>query len=87
MRRNHNLHKFQEKSVKICKNVQTPASPEGDKVFVVREGKVFEKRVTAGVRRKDRLQILEGLEAGDEVVVYGVQQIRPRMEVATQLIP
>ncbi len=56
-------------------------SPEGPRVFVVRDGKAEAVQVEAGIRTRDRVQITGGLEAGDRVILTGFQQLRPGMEV------
>jgi len=40
-----------------------------EKVFVVKDGKAVEKRIRAGRRSGDRVEILEGVAAGEPVVV------------------
>jgi RND family efflux transporter MFP subunit len=40
-----------------------------EKVLTVRDGKVQERRVVTGRREKDRVEIMEGLRAGEPVVV------------------
>jgi hypothetical protein len=40
-----------------------------EKVLVVENGRAVEKRVTAGRRTGDRLEILSGLAAGEQVIV------------------
>jgi membrane fusion protein, multidrug efflux system len=50
-------------------------------VFVHREGKVEERKVQAGLRTADSVQIIEGLKAGDELITSGVLQLRPGMPV------
>ena len=46
-------------------------------VFVQREGETFERRaVTLGPRSGDRVQITEGVEAGDRVVTKGAYLVR-----------
>jgi len=40
-----------------------------DKVLIVREGKVVEQRVTVGRRDAERAEILDGVQAGDPVIV------------------
>jgi RND family efflux transporter MFP subunit len=40
-----------------------------EKVLTVREGKAVERRVVTGRREKDRIEIVEGLKAGEPVVV------------------
>ena len=46
-------------------------------VFVQREGETFERRaVTLGPRSGDRVQILEGVKAGDRIVTNGAYLVR-----------
>jgi multidrug efflux pump subunit AcrA (membrane-fusion protein) len=40
-----------------------------EKVLVVENGRVVEKRVTTGRRSGDRLEILSGLAPGEQVIV------------------
>jgi RND family efflux transporter MFP subunit len=39
-----------------------------DKVLTVKDGKVVEKRVSVGRRERDRLEIVSGLAAGEQVI-------------------
>jgi multidrug efflux pump subunit AcrA (membrane-fusion protein) len=39
-----------------------------EKVLTVKDGKVVEKRVTVGRRERDRLEIVSGLSAGEQVI-------------------
>lgn len=50
-------------------------------VLVHRDGEVMERKVVAGLRTPDAVQILEGLSAGDEVITSGVLQVRAGMTV------
>ncbi len=50
-------------------------------VFVHRDGMVEERKVQPGLRTADAVQILEGLQAGDELITTGVLQLRPGMKV------
>jgi membrane fusion protein (multidrug efflux system) len=45
-------------------------------VFVHRNGKVHERKVQTGLRTADTVQILDGLEAGDQLVTSGILQRR-----------
>lgn len=45
--------------------------PAGDVVYVVADDKVAERKVTVGIRDSVRAEILDGLAAGDTVVVAG----------------
>lgn len=49
---------------------------KGYKVFVARDGIANEVKVLAGLRTQDRLQILEGLHAGDSVITGGTMKLK-----------
>ena len=51
------------------------------KVYLVRDGKVEESRIRTGIRRSDKVQILEGVEVGDIILTTGLLQVRPGMDV------
>jgi len=53
-------------------------------VFVVAEGKVDRRLVTIGQRQDARVEIMEGLKAGETVVVRGVQRVRPGAAVTAR---
>ncbi len=53
----------------------------GYKVFVFNDGRVTERPVQIGTRTDRRVQILEGLAAGDTVITTGLHQIREGMAV------
>jgi membrane fusion protein, multidrug efflux system len=55
-------------------------------VFVVRDGKVERREVSTGLRTEDKVQITEGLTTEDEVVVFGIQRIRPGQSVRVERI-
>ncbi len=58
-------------------------TPEGEKVvFIVREGKAFLRQVRTGIEQKNTVQITDGIDAGDLVVVSGNQNLKDGMEVA-----
>jgi RND family efflux transporter MFP subunit len=58
-------------------------TPQGDKVvFVTREGKAFRHEVRTGIEQEQIVQITEGLEAGDFVIVSGNQNLQDGMEVS-----
>jgi membrane fusion protein (multidrug efflux system) len=50
---------------------------EGQKVFCVRGGMAAAVAVTTGVRDSARVQVLDGLRAGDTVITRGVLLVRP----------
>lgn len=51
------------------------------RVFVHRDGQAEERAVEPGLRTPDGVQILKGLQAGDEVIVSGILQLRPGIKV------
>ena len=52
------------------------ASESGRYVYVVKDGKASMREVTAGIQEGGRVQILGGLSAGDEVVIFGGNNLR-----------
>lgn len=50
-------------------------------VLVHQDGLVVERKVVAGLRKPDAVQILEGLSDGDEVITSGVLQVRAGTKV------
>jgi membrane fusion protein (multidrug efflux system) len=52
--------------------------PQGDSQFVFKivDGKVQFTKVVIGTRREGRVEIIEGLTAGDQVVTAGQLKIR-----------
>jgi membrane fusion protein (multidrug efflux system) len=53
----------------------------GKKVFVYADGTAQPRQVTTGIRSEDALEITSGLEAGDLVVVSGILQLQPGLEI------
>ncbi|MFD6753390.1 efflux RND transporter periplasmic adaptor subunit [Micromonospora gifhornensis] len=52
-----------------------------DTVWVVRDGRVGRASVTVGVQGQDLVQIVDGVQPGDRVVVRGTDQVRDGQEV------
>ncbi|MEH0820259.1 MULTISPECIES: efflux RND transporter periplasmic adaptor subunit [unclassified Micromonospora] len=52
-----------------------------DAVWLVRDGKADRAPVTVGVQGPDLVQILDGVQAGDRVVVRGTDQVQDGQEV------
>ena len=57
---------------------------QGQKVFVIREGKAQPQPVNTGIRQAEKIQIIDGLSVGDSVVISGWLQIRPGSAVAVK---
>jgi membrane fusion protein, multidrug efflux system len=51
--------------------------PEGDRqnVYLVRDGRAWRTQVAVGRRLRGEIEILEGVKAGDEIVVEGTQKV------------
>lgn len=54
---------------------------QGQKVFLLKNGKVQPSSVTTGIRNPERIQIISGVEKGDTVLTTGLLQVRPGMGV------
>ena len=50
-------------------------------VFIHNKGQVEVRKVEIGIRSTDKVQIVEGLSQGDEVITTGILQLRPGMKV------
>ncbi|MBT4223206.1 MAG: efflux RND transporter periplasmic adaptor subunit [Opitutae bacterium] len=48
----------------------------GNRVFIVKDGRVEQREVQVGFRGLNKLQILEGLQPGDKVVVENLDMVR-----------
>ncbi len=55
-----------------------------NKVFVYKNGKAEARQVVTGIRTEKMVQITEGLQAGDTVIVSGLLQLRNGMAVQLQ---
>lgn len=54
---------------------------EGEKVFVYKDGKAVQPLVTTGIRTEKEVQISDGLDVGDSLIVSGIIQLRPNAPV------
>lgn len=61
--------------------------PDGTSVFVVRDGRADLRRVRTGLVDARNVEILEGLSAGERVVVVGQAALRDGQEVAVSAAP
>ena len=64
------------------KDALVQARGGGWSVFVVEEGKATPRPVSLGVSAGGLIEILSGLDVGDEVVVRGNERLRPGQDVA-----
>lgn len=53
----------------------------GKKVFVLEEGRAVERSVRTGIRTESRVEIVEGLAAGERVIVSNVARLTAGVEV------
>ncbi|MFO7776691.1 MAG: efflux RND transporter periplasmic adaptor subunit [Candidatus Hydrogenedentota bacterium] len=57
-------------------------SPSGeDVVYVIEDGQAQQRPVTLGIDQGERVEIVSGLEAGEQVAVEGNEQLEPGMPV------
>jgi len=54
---------------------------EGKVVFVVKDGKALRRKVKTGIEAADRIQILEGVNPGDKVIISGHKDLKDGMDV------
>lgn len=54
---------------------------KGKKVFVIRNGKAIPIQVETGLRNDAQIEIVNGLEEGDSVIVSGIMSLKPESEV------
>ena len=54
---------------------------DSDVLYLVVDGKAVAREVTIGTRTTERVRIMEGLAPGEEVIVDGVQSVRPGQPV------
>ncbi|TBL31813.1 efflux RND transporter periplasmic adaptor subunit, partial [Verrucosispora sp. SN26_14.1] len=52
-----------------------------DTVWLIREGRAGQAAVTVGVQGQDLVQIVDGVQPGDRIVVRGTDQVRDGQEV------
>ncbi len=53
----------------------------GKKVFIYRDGLAEPVAVTTGIRNEREVQITSGLDEGDLVIISGILQLQPGLEV------
>ena len=54
---------------------------DGEKVFIYKNGKAEQVRVTTGLRTESRIQIIEGLQFGDTLLTTAILQLRSNLPV------
>ena len=59
---------------------------QGQKVFLLKDGKVAEQQVITGIRTESDVQVLNGLAVGDTVLTTGLLQVRTGMPVSVDQV-
>ncbi len=54
---------------------------EGQKVYCYRNGQAQEQRVHIGHRDSRRIEIIDGLDSGDTLIISGILQLRPGLTI------
>ena len=57
---------------------------EGIYVYVIEEGRARQKEVVLGIIQGDRIEVLDGLSEGEEIVVLGNQELQDGLKVDVQ---
>jgi len=57
----------------------------GEKVFVCRGGRAKSQAIRTGIRTERQVQVIEGLNAGDTLIVTGLMQLREDMPVKPRI--
>lgn len=60
---------------------------KGQKVFLVKNGKIQPQSVSTGIRNDQKVQITAGLNIGDSIITTGMMQARPGLDVRIVDIP
>ena len=63
------------------------ADQEGVYVFIVEDGKAAVRRVKTGGESGANIVVLEGLKGGEQVIVEGLQSVRPGQDVMATPLP
>lgn len=59
---------------------------KGQKILVVRSGKVVEVPVEIGIRTADKVQVIGEVNSGDFVLISGLLAVKPGMPVETKIV-
>jgi membrane fusion protein (multidrug efflux system) len=59
----------------------------GKKVFVYEDGTAQPRSVETGIRSDTAVQITSGLDAGDLVIISGILQMQPGLEIEIEEVP
>ena len=67
-------------AILIPSNAVIPTTKD-KKVAIVNDGRAQLQVVELGTRTNDKVEVISGIEAGDTVIVTGIMQVKPGMEV------
>ncbi|MBK9733788.1 MAG: efflux RND transporter periplasmic adaptor subunit [Saprospiraceae bacterium] len=81
-----NISIGEKRKVKMVPTIAYIPDIAGAKLFVKRGGVAVSVPVKAGIRTEKEIQILEGLNDGDTVIVSGMLQLKPKMPVEVNII-
>jgi len=81
-----NISVGEKTKVKMVPTIAYIPDISGAKLFVKRGGVAVSVPVKAGIRTEKEIQILEGLNDGDTVIVSGILQLKPKMPVEVNII-
>ena len=70
-----------ERTVVTVPEEAVMVSGDQARLFVVEDGKAMRREVMLGQREVGLVEIVDGLEVGEQVVVKGIQKVRPGAEV------
>lgn len=62
-------------------------STDGDNVYIVKDGVIHRRRITSGFVWNRGVEVKEGLQAGDTVLVEGLEDVRDGDHCAVEQIP
>lgn len=54
---------------------------KGQKVYICKSGKANEQKIITGIRTENKIQVTEGITAGDTIITTGIMQIKDGDEV------
>lgn len=81
-----NISVGEKTKVKMVPTIAYIPDISGAKLFVKRGAVAVSVPVKAGIRTEKEIQILEGLNDGDTVIVSGILQLKPKMPVEVNII-
>jgi len=59
---------------------------DGEKVMVIEQGKARSKKIESGIRTRNQVEVISGLQAGDTVLVSGLMMVKEEMAVKPRVV-